>query len=360
MSTLSRDTVLAALRRITDPAAGLDVVASGRVSGVVVRGGKVGFVMNTTPEEAAAVEPLRQQCEGVVRALPGVEAVTAVLTAEQQGTPQPVNTEQRQPEQKQAAQWNRNPVPGVRHIVAVASGKGGVGKSTATVCLAMALAQMGLRVGILDADIYGPSIPLMMGLSGQPVIKGNFMLPLEKTVHNSTIRCMSMGFILGAEAAVMRAPMITKALTQMLRQVQWGELDVLLVDMPPGTGDVHLSMVQQTPLSGAVIVTTPQQVAVLDAGKAVQMFRKVDVPVRGVIENMSYLRDATSGVEVRPFGQGGGRRLAEEAGVPFLGEAPLEPTLGAALDAGDLREVPAAFIRIAGQLQDFLGQKSLS
>lgn len=349
MSTLSRDTVLAALRRITDPAAGQDVVTSGRVSGVVVRGGRVGFVVNTTPEEAAAMEPLRRQCEGVVQALPGVEAVTAVLTAEQQASQQPTKSEQ-----KNAAQWNRTPVPGVRHVVAVASGKGGVGKSTATVCLAMALAQEGLRVGILDADIYGPSIPLMMGLSGQPPIEGNFMLPLEKVWNGNRISCMSMGFILGDEAAVMRAPMITKALTQMLRQVQWGELDVLLVDMPPGTGDVHLSMVQQVPLSGAVVVTTPQQVAVLDAGKAVQMFRKVDTQVIGIIENMSYMRDAASGLEMRPFGQGGGKRLAEEAGVPLLGEVPLEPTLGAALDAGDLREIPAVFVHIAEQVQKSL------
>lgn len=339
MSTLSRETVLQALSRITDPAAGADVVTSGRVSGVVVRGGNVGFLINTTAEEAERIEPLRRQCEGVVSALPGVEKVTAVMTGEQAAPAAKAPP-------KQAAQWNRTPVEGVRHVVAVASGKGGVGKSTATVCLARALSQKGLRVGILDADIYGPSIPLMMGLAGQPEVRDGKMLPPEK----DGIRCMSMGFLLGGEAAVMRAPMITKALMQMLRQAAWGELDVLLVDMPPGTGDVHLSMVQQTPLSGAVIVTTPQQVATIDADKAVQMFSKVSVPVLGVIENMSHLRDAATGIVLHPFGQGGGARLAERASVPFLGEVPLEPTLGAALDAGDLHDVPESFVDIADAL----------
>lgn len=339
MSTISRDTVLEVLRRIPDPAGNGDVVATGRISGVVVRGGKVGFMLNTTAEEASRLEPLRVACEGVVQALAGVESVTAVLTAEQAAPPA-------QAAPKQAAQWNRAPVEGIRHIVAVASGKGGVGKSTATVCLARALAQQGLRVGILDADIYGPSIPLMMGLHGEPQIDNGRMVPLEAR----GIACMSIGFILGEDAAVMRAPMITKALNQMLRQVAWGELDVLLLDMPPGTGDVHISLVQQVPLSGAVIVTTPQQVAVIDADKAVQLFRKADVPVQGIIENMSHLRDATSGAVLHPFGQGGGKRLAEKTGVPFLGEVPLEPTLGAALDAGDLHDVPEAFVTIAKNL----------
>jgi ATP-binding protein involved in chromosome partitioning len=342
MSTISRDAVLQTLGQITDPATGRDVIASGRVSGVVVRGGNVGFLVNTSADEAAAMEPLRQQCEGAVATLAGVEKVTAVLTGEQAAPTQ-------QP-QKSAAQWNRTPIDGVRHVVAVASGKGGVGKSTSTVCLAMALQQQGLRVGILDADIYGPSIPLMMGLSGQPEVVEGRMQPLQK----NGIACMSMGFILGAEAAVMRAPMITKALTQMLRQVHWGELDVLLVDMPPGTGDVHISMVQQSPLSGAVVVTTPQRAATIDADKAIQMFRKVEVPVWGIIENMSYLRDATSGVEFYPFGQGGGQRLAMQMQVPLLAEIPLEPTVGAALDAGELREVPQAFIPVAQQLAKHL------
>lgn len=345
MSTLSRESVLQALGRIADPASGADVVTSGRVSGVVVRGGSVGFLVNTTAEEAERIEPLRRQCEGVVAALPGVEKVTAVLTGEQ-AAPQPT-------EQKRAAQWNRAPIAGVRHVVAVASGKGGVGKSTSTVCLAKALHRKGLRVGILDADIYGPSIPLMMGLSGQPEVRGGQMVPLEK----GGIRCMSMGFLLGDEAAVMRAPMITKALMQMLRQVAWGELDVLLVDMPPGTGDVHLSMAQQAPLAGAVVVTTPQQVATIDADKAVQMFRKVDVPVLGVIENMSSLRDAASGVVLHPFGRGGGERLAKRLSTLFLGEVPLEPTLGAALDAGDLHDVPEAFVGIADGVWSQLAHK---
>jgi ATP-binding protein involved in chromosome partitioning len=347
MSTISRETVLHALQRITDPASGQDVVASGRVSGVVVRGGNVGFLVNTSAAEAEAMEPLRQQCEGVVRALAGVEKVTAVLTAEQDAA-----TPASQP--RQAAQWNRQPVEGIRHLLAVASGKGGVGKSTTTVCLARALQQQGLRVGILDADIYGPSIPLMMGLSGQPAIENERMVPLRR--HD--IACMSIGFLLGDEAAVLRAPMITKALMQMLRQVNWAasgeELDVLLIDMPPGTGDVHISLVQQAPLSGAVVVTTPQQVAMVDADKAVQMFGKVGVPVWGIIENMSYLRDASSGVMLYPFGQGGGRSMAAKHDLSLLAEVPLEPTLGAALDAGDLHDVPEAFVAVAQTLKNKL------
>ncbi|MCH2547875.1 MAG: Mrp/NBP35 family ATP-binding protein [Alphaproteobacteria bacterium] len=342
MSTISRDTVLQALRQVPDSTTTQNVVDSGRVSGVVVRGGKVGFVINTTAAEAPSLEPLRQQCESAVMAIHGVEKVTAVLTAVSEQV-----DDVAAPPSKSAAQWNRTPVAGVRQIIAVASGKGGVGKSTATVCLAKALRGLGMRVGILDADIYGPSIPLMMGLNGQPEISDNMMQPLMK----EGIACMSIGFILGDEAAVMRAPMITKALTQMLRQVAWGELDILLVDMPPGTGDVHISMVQQAPLNAAIIVTTPQKVATLDAHKAIQMFDKIDVPVVGIIENMSYLQDSMSGEKSYPFGKGGGEALAKQCQLQFLGQIPLEPRLGEALDKGDLPETPKEFSRIASQLK---------
>ncbi len=238
------------------------------------------------------------------------------------------------PERK-PAQWNTAPVPDVRHIVAVASGKGGVGKSTITISLAHALAAQGKRVGILDADIYGPSIPRMLGLDSrlQPEIRDGMMLP--PISHG--IKAMSMALITGDQAAILRGPMVTKSLAQLLRSTRWGTpevpLDVLLVDMPPGTGDVHLSMVQQVPLSGAILVTTPQQVSIIDADKAGQMFVKVGVPLLGVIENMSAFTDS-SGATHALFGTGGGALLAEKFSVPLLGELPMDPALGAACDSG--------------------------
>lgn len=354
-NALTRDAVLKVLSTVQDTQSGQDVVSAGLVSGVVVRGGQVGFLLATTPENHAEMEPLRVACEQAVARLPGVDKVTAVLTAETAVAPQQAP--------RQAAVWNRTPLDGVRHIVAIASGKGGVGKSTTTVCLAHALKEKGLRVGILDADIYGPSIPLMMGLSGQPDIRNNKMVPPAQ----NGIACMSMGLLIGDEAAVMRAPMVTKALNQMLRAVDWGmedaPLDVLLVDMPPGTGDIHLSMAQQAPLSGAIIVTTPQEVAVIDARKAVQMFRKVGVPVLGIVENMSYMTEPVSGNVLYPFGRGGGERLTKEMATLFLGEVPLDPDLGAAVDAGRLQNYPAVYQDIAnslwGQLSTSLRHKEL-
>jgi len=224
---------------------------------------------------------------------------------------------------KKPAVWVSEPLPHVKRVIAIASGKGGVGKSTTTVNLAHALSQAGKRIGILDADIYGPSIPRMMALSGKPDFNEK-MIPLE----NHGIKCMSMGFITGDEAAVLRGPMITKTLNQLLRMTQWGTpqapFDALLVDMPPGTGDIHLSMAQQVPLNGAIIVTTPQEVAVMDARKCASMFTKVKVPVIGVIENMSG----------SIFGNGGGARLAKELAVPFLGSVAMDAAICSAMDQG--------------------------
>jgi ATP-binding protein involved in chromosome partitioning len=234
------------------------------------------------------------------------------------------------------AVWNSEKLSHVRNIIAVASGKGGVGKSTTAVNLALALAELGPRVGILDADIYGPSIPRMLGLTtrNQPHIEAGLMVPPV----SFGLKAMSMGFILGREAAVLRAPMITKALNQMLRQVQWGTaespLDILVVDMPPGTGDVHISMAQQVPLDGALVVTTPQEVAVMDADKSLQMFEKLRVPILGVIENMSYFVDP-AGQQHFLFGQGGGERLAATHNARFLGALPLDPAMGTAADHGE-------------------------
>ncbi|MDE3016264.1 MAG: Mrp/NBP35 family ATP-binding protein [Pseudomonadota bacterium] len=251
---------------------------------------------------------------------------------------------------KKPAVWNFTPLEGVKRIVAVASGKGGVGKSTAAVNLAHALTRLKQRAGLLDADIYGPSIPRMMALSGQPEIKDNKMQPL--IAHG--IPCMSMGFITGGEAAIMRGPMISKTLYQLLRSTAWGTkenpLDMLLVDMPPGTGDIALSMAQQVPLDGAIIVTTPQQVAVVDARKALQMFQKVHVKILGVVENMS------GGM----FGAGGGRKLAEETGVPFLGAIPIDAAIVEAGDEGKVYEGKCAetYAEIADTLRGAAGRQS--
>lgn len=233
------------------------------------------------------------------------------------------------------AVWNTKPLDHVGRVIAIASGKGGVGKSTCTVNLALSLLQQGCRVGVLDADIYGPSVPRMLGLRSHPhpkVIDGR-MQPLT----GMGVATMSIGFITKNQAAMLRGPMISKTLQQFLRGVAWGTaqnpLDLLLIDLPPGTGDVPISLAQSVPLDGAIIVTTPQEVAVIDADKAVQMFVKLNVPVLGVIENMSYFLDHT-GTKHHLFGQGGGKGLAEKYAVPFLGELPLEPALGSAGDAG--------------------------
>lgn len=228
------------------------------------------------------------------------------------------------------AQWNKTRLEGVDRVIAVASGKGGVGKSTLTVLLAYQLAQLGQTVGILDADIYGPSIPRMLGLKGKPEIRNDKMIPLEK----NGISCNSMGFLLEeSQAAIWRGPMITKALHQLARLSDWGKLQTLLVDMPPGTGDIHLSMVQQVPLDGVILVTTPQEIALLDARKCADMFRKVNIPILGVIENMSWFEDA-SGQKHELFGSGGGTKLAAECGAPLLARLPLSPTLTQQMDNG--------------------------
>ena len=321
---LNIETIRQQLSTVIDHGTGQDVISSGMVSGLVLRdGGKVGFMVTIAPQDKDKKAHLAQECENAVRALDGVTAVTAVLTAHND-QPIPPKPQSGYDAPRARANWNLTPLEHVSKVIAVASGKGGVGKSTTAVNLALALAAQGKRVGILDADIYGPSIPRMLHLSGQPQIVDGKMEPLKS--HG--LACMSMGFITGDEAAILRGPMISKALQQMLRMTRWGTtkepMDVLIVDMPPGTGDIHLSMVQQVPLSGAAIVTTPQEVAVIDARKCLAMFQKVDVPVLGVVENMSG----------EMFGSGGGRRLAQEAGVAFLGDIPAEAAIRIASDAG--------------------------
>ncbi|MEX0838260.1 MAG: iron-sulfur cluster carrier protein ApbC [Parvibaculum sp.] len=337
MSSVTRDDVAAALSRIVDEETGKDVVAGGILQGLVVREGHVGFSLEVDPAKGTAKEPLRQACEAAVKRLPGVLSVTAVLTAHRgdAGAQPPAHghAHGNRPQQPRTAQQGPLQIPGVKAIVAVASGKGGVGKSTVAVNLALALAKLGRRVGLLDADIYGPSIPRMMGIKGKPETRdGKKLLPMEK--HG--LKTMSIGFLVAEDTPMIwRGPMVQSALTQMMMDVEWGELDVLIVDMPPGTGDAQLTMAQRVPLTGAVIVSTPQEIALIDARKGYAMFEKTHVPVFGIVENMAYFISPGSGEKSWIFGEGGARRMAEKLGCDFLGEVPLHMTIRETSDKGE-------------------------
>ena len=330
MSVTEND-ILAALRTVKDPERGEDVVALGMVAGVQVREGHVAFALEVDRARAPKLEPLRQAAERAVEALDGVLSVSAVLTAEaprgRQGGGAAAHPQAPQPDAKKPL------VPGVRSIIAVASGKGGVGKSTTAANLALALNANGQKVGVLDADIYGPSMPRMLGISGRPrMADGKRLEPMR----NHGVKCMSMGFLVAEDTPMIwRGPMVMSALQQMLRDVDWGELDVMVVDMPPGTGDAQLTMAQQVPLAGAVIVSTPQDIALLDARKGLNMFRKVDVPVLGMIENMSYFLCPHCGERTDIFSHGGARREAEALGCDFLGELPLDVAIRETSDSGN-------------------------
>ena len=334
-----------ALKGVVEADSRKDIVSQGMVSGVVVRDGNVGFAIEVASGKAAAMEPLRKAAEKTVHALPGVLSVTAVLTAHrdtpapgpagaapQAPPPSPGPSPSPQAQQGQAPGGSRALVPGIGAIVAVASGKGGVGKSTVAVNLALALAGLGLRTGMMDADIYGPSQPRMMGISGRPTSADGKML---NPMVGYGIKCMSMGFLVAEDTPMIwRGPMVQSALQQMLRDVAWGELDIMIVDMPPGTGDAQLTMAQQVPLTGAVIVSTPQDIALLDARKGLNMFRKVDVPVFGIVENMSLFICPNCGHESHIFSHGGAKREAEKLGVEFLGEVPLDMEIRETSDSG--------------------------
>ncbi len=331
--SVNESQVLTALGKILDPDKRQDIVSLGMIQGLVVKDGHIGFSLEVEAARGPHLEPLRKAAEKAVEALPGVLSVTAVLTAQKKegpkAPPRPAGTG---PAGGPSSPGGKQLVPGVKAIVAVASGKGGVGKSTTATNLALALAAKGLKVGMLDADIYGPSQPRMMGISGRPHSPdGKTLTPMA----NYGVKCMSMGFLVPEDTPMIwRGPMVMGALEQMLRDVAWGELDVMIVDMPPGTGDAQLTMAQRVPLAGAVIVSTPQDIALLDARKGLNMFRKVDVPVLGIVENMSYHICSNCGHREEIFGHGGARKEAEKLGTPFLGEVPLHIAIRETSDGG--------------------------
>src|SRR6266849_1200319 len=320
---LTKSEVLASLERVASPD-GLALPQTGVLSDVIVSDGKVFFSITVDSAVVNAWEPVRKRAEAAVKALPGVASVMVALTAERaagHARPQPGATS---PAAAAAAQRAHGTVgvPGVEAIIAVASGKGGVGKSTTAVNLALGLRDLGMRVGLLDADIYGPSMPRLLAIKGKPeTIGGRMLRPME----SFGLKVMSIGFLVDEETPMIwRGPMVMTAITQMLREVEWGALDIMVVDMPPGTGDAQLTLAQPVPLAGAVIVSTPQDLALIDARRGIAMFRRVDVPVLGLVENMSYFLCPHCGGRSDVFGHGGARREAERLEVPFLGEVPLD------------------------------------
>jgi ATP-binding protein involved in chromosome partitioning len=351
---VTKEQVLAELERVKGPELSDNIVALGLVSEIVIHKDKVYFAISIDPARANDLEPLRQAAEKVVLEMSGVSSATVTLTADREAGA--ASAPPSAPQASPASAAMRGPgappppmgggmgapgaeadpkvagVPGVKHIIAVASGKGGVGKSTTSVNLALAFQANGLKVGILDADIYGPSMPRLLGITGRPQpVSGNILKPME----GYGLKVMSMGFLVEEDTPMIwRGPMVMSAITQMLKEVAWGDLDLLVVDMPPGTGDAQLTMAQQVPLAGAVIVSTPQDLALIDARKGLNMFRKVDVPVLGIVENMSYFNCPSCGERSDIFGHGGARKEAEKLGVPFLGEVPLHMDIRENSDSG--------------------------
>ena len=309
-----------------------DLISLGLVSDVFISDGKVIFSINVPAERAQELEPLRKAAEITVSELAGVTKTIVALTAERKqggaASPAPALPAAAAPNPPQPEKVG---IPGVKAIISVASGKGGVGKSTTSVNLALALQKLGNKVGILDADIYGPSLPRLLGITGKPTANGRILTPME----GYGLKVMSMGFLVEEDTPMIwRGPMVISALTQMLNEVDWGELDILVVDMPPGTGDAQLTMAQKVPLAGAVIISTPQDIALIDARKGLNMFRKVNVPILGIVENMSTFICPKCGEQSDIFGHGGAKDEAKRMGVPFLGAVPLHMDIRKTSDGG--------------------------
>lgn len=352
--SVSKQQVLDGLAKVASPR-GVPLVHANVLSEIAVTDGRVMFSINVDAAEARAWESVRAQAEAAVRAIPGVMGAMVALTAERKpgsapSAPaphrhspgghshphasgvQPVSAHRpHQPPGAPSAMSKQAEIPGVKAVIAVASGKGGVGKSTTSLNVALGLRDLGLKVGLLDADIYGPSVPRLTGINEKPTLDNDKMIPIQRF----GLSIMSIGFLVEEETAMIwRGPMVMSAITQMLRDVAWGQLDVLVVDMPPGTGDAQLTLAQNVPLKGAVIVSTPQDLSLIDARRGLAMFTKVNVPVLGIIENMSYFQCPECGTRSDIFGHGGARHEAERLGVPFLGEVPLHMSIRAMSDAG--------------------------
>jgi ATP-binding protein involved in chromosome partitioning len=343
--SVTQQQILDKLAKVRSPR-GVALTEAGVLSAISVSDGKVFFSINVDAQEARAWEDVRAQTEAAVRAIPGVTSAMIALTAERKPGSGPASPQRRPGAGVPPASAHRPPqspggspmsrqaeIPGVAAVIAVASGKGGVGKSTTALNLALGLHALGLRVGLLDADIYGPSVPRLTGIHDKPELtEDRKMIPMERF----GISIMSIGFLVEEDTAMIwRGPMVMSAITQMLRDVAWGTLDVLVVDMPPGTGDAQLTLAQNVPLKGAIIISTPQDLSLIDARRGLAMFKKVNVPVLGIVENMSYFQCPHCGERSDIFGHGGARHEAERLGVPFLGEIPLHMAIRATSDSGN-------------------------
>lgn len=343
MLTLTKDEILTALRAVQDPDLHRDIVSLGMVKGVEMEGGRVSVHVELTTPACPLKEQIKEEVKRIVSNLDGVKEVSVLMTSNVRPAPPGLSS--------------RGVLPGIKNVIAVASGKGGVGKSTVSVNLAVALAQSGAQVGLMDGDIYGPNVPLMLGISPDRkpgVTEDEKLIPIEAY----GLKIISMGVLVPPESPmVWRGPMLHSAVTQFLQKVAWGELDYLMVDLPPGTGDVQLSLVQTVAVTGAVIVTTPQEVALMDARKAIAMFQKTNVPIFGIVENMSAFVCPHCIQETPIFGHGGGRKVAEKLGFPFLGEVPIDLRVREGGDAGEpvvarYPDSPASkqFVAVAGVL----------
>jgi ATP-binding protein involved in chromosome partitioning len=338
MATPDRDQVLAALDKVIDPKTGRGLVAAGLVQGLMIGEGRAGFILEVAAEDAPHYARIRDDAERALKAVPGVEKAQVVLTAAARAGVTRVRKAAKVPDDPRTDPAGKPPPTAFEHVkrvIAVVSGKGGVGKSTVAVNLACAFAAMGLRAGLLDCDVYGPSVPRMMGVDAEPVFEDGKLTPLVAY----GLKLMSIGFIVDeGRAMIWRGPMVTSAVRQMIKDVRWGgpgeELDVLVVDMPPGTGDIQLTLFHDFKIDGAVIVSTPQEIALIDARRAAAMLEKLGTPVLGVVENMAYFPDPSTGAPIPIFGSGGARAEAERLGVPLLAEIPIDIALRLGGDEG--------------------------